>query len=72
MFTWNYRITSKTVKGVKLYGISEVFYSKRGKVKGYTDWIDPSGRKDIESIRFALTKMLEGLDKPDSGIDLDK
>jgi hypothetical protein len=71
--TWEFRLARKVVnynhplKGdisTTLYGLVEVYYDSEGKVKGWTDFIDPNGWDNVEDLRVTLEKMLKALDKP--------
>jgi len=60
---WDYRVMVRTwPTGEKTYGIHEVYYSKGGKVKGWTvEEMGPHGdtmaelRKDLARMRKALS-----------------
>lgn len=71
--TWEFRLAQKVVefdhpiKGKQdriLYGVVEVYYGKDGKVKGWTDFIDPNGWEDVDDLRLTLEKMLSAFGKP--------
>lgn len=63
--SWNFRITTKQVEGVTLFGICEVYYDKKGRVKGHTDWRDPNGWDNKEDLKITLENMLKAFDRPD-------
>lgn len=71
--TWDYRLAQKVVsfshpiKGEQqtvLYGIVEVYYDEQGKVKGWTNFIDPNGWETVDDLRITLEKMLSAFGKP--------
>lgn len=66
--SWEFRLAEKDVthneKTTTLYGLVEVYYSKSGKVDGWTDFIDPNGWDNVEDLKVTLQKMLAALDKP--------
>lgn len=62
--SWNYRVSTKTVDGVVLYGVVEVYYDSDGNANGWTDFVDPNGWEDIDDLKGTLSLMLEAMDKP--------
>jgi len=63
MSKWNHRVV-KTKDGIDdWYAIHEVFYDEDGKVDGMTKEPISVGGNSLEDLRWALTKMLESLDK---------
>lgn len=63
--TWEFRVTRKNVEGVDLFGLCEVYYDKRGNVKGYTEWIDPNGWNSTEDLKITLKHMIEAMNRPE-------
>lgn len=71
--SWDYRLAQKVVnykhpltgsKNTVLYGVVEVYYDKEGKVKGWSNFIDPNGWENVDDLRLTLEKMLSAFGKP--------
>ena len=56
--TWNYRVVvEKDVTGDDVYSIREVYYAKRGEIRGWTDPVTLSGFESIKDLLGDLTLM---------------
>lgn len=62
---WNHRVIRVTTRdGGEWFGIHEVYYTEDGKPNMYSADPEPIVGDDVESLRWALDRMREALDKP--------
>jgi hypothetical protein len=61
--TWNHRVTKQVRATHTEYGISEVYYDKKGKIIGWTDPVQPYGESRKE-LRKELKHMLKAFKHP--------
>ena len=68
--SWEYRVARKEVhypsssEKVEPFGIIEVYYNNKGEVKGWTNFIDPNGWKDIDDLKGTIELMSKAFQKP--------
>ena len=61
--SWNYRLLKMKDGDDDFFQIHEVFYNKKGKVKGYTKNGVTVAGKDIAEVKWVLMEMLSCLEK---------
>lgn len=61
---WNHRvIRTKESTGDYAYGVAEVYYTKGGRINGWTDSVAPYGN-DMKDLRLEIRHFAAALKKP--------
>ena len=69
---WNYRVCTYKVDNVSYYGITEVFYNKKGEIKSFVDPLEIKllqRNEDFEELKKTSNSIQEAFKKPIVNLD---